>query len=164
MNRSLFLQLCEHTSAINTEANCISSPKNQWVCLLNKHFPFNVIHTPKLPCSLGTRTHLFAIQSDMKLFQYSLCFNIWQWCSGKESACECRRPGGTGLIPGSGIYLGVGNGNHSSILAWKIPWKEEPGGPQCGVAESQTRLSTHTCTHTFLIRCLWLRERKLAKY
>ena len=68
--------------------------------------------------------------------------------------------GGAGLIPGSGIYLGVGNGNHSSILAWKIPWTEEPGGPQCGVAESQTRLSTHT----FLIRCLWLCERKLAKY
>ena len=22
---------------------------------------------------------------------------------------------------------GEGNGNHSSILAWKIPWMEEPG-------------------------------------
>ena len=22
---------------------------------------------------------------------------------------------------------GEGNGNHSSILAWKIPWTEEPG-------------------------------------
>ena len=25
---------------------------------------------------------------------------------------------------------GEGNGNHSSILAWKIPWIEEPGGLQ----------------------------------
>ena len=38
--------------------------------------------------------------------------------------------GGMGLIPGSGRFPGGGNGNHSSILAWKIPWTEEPGGLQ----------------------------------
>ena len=28
-------------------------------------------------------------------------------------------------------------GTHSSILAWKIPWTEEPGGPQfTGVAKT----------------------------
>ena len=32
-----------------------------------------------------------------------------------------------GSIPGSGRSPGEGNGNHSSILAWKIPWTEEPG-------------------------------------
>ena len=31
---------------------------------------------------------------------------------------------------------------HTSIRAWKIPWTEEPGGPQSmGVAKSRTRLS-----------------------
>jgi len=31
---------------------------------------------------------------------------------------------------------------HSSILAWEIPWPEEPGGLQSnGVAKSWTRLS-----------------------
>ena len=30
---------------------------------------------------------------------------------------------------------------HSSILAWRISWTEEPGGLQSGVAKSQTRLS-----------------------
>ena len=31
---------------------------------------------------------------------------------------------------------------HSSILAWEIPWSEEPGGlPFIGVAKSQTRMS-----------------------
>ena len=31
---------------------------------------------------------------------------------------------------------------HSSTLAWKIPWMEEPGGLQSlGVARSRTRLS-----------------------
>ena len=35
---------------------------------------------------------------------------------------------------------------HSSILAWKIPWTEEPGRLQsvCGVAKSQTQLSNFT--------------------
>ena len=31
---------------------------------------------------------------------------------------------------------------HSRILAWKIPWTEEPGRPQThGATKSQTRLS-----------------------
>ena len=41
---------------------------------------------------------------------------------------------------------------HSSVLVWRIPWTEGPGGLQSmGVAESRTRLSnshTHTHTHT----------------
>ena len=33
---------------------------------------------------------------------------------------------------------------HSSILAWRVPWTEEPGGLQSKrVAKSQSRLSTH---------------------
>ena len=34
-----------------------------------------------------------------------------------------------GLIPGSGRSPGL-HGTHSSILAWRIPWTEEPGGLQ----------------------------------
>ena len=37
--------------------------------------------------------------------------------------------GHAGSIPGSGRSPGEGNGN-PSILAWRIPWTEEPGGPQ----------------------------------
>ena len=34
-----------------------------------------------------------------------------------------------GSIPELGRSPGVGNGNpHSNILAWEIPWTEEPGG------------------------------------
>ena len=33
----------------------------------------------------------------------------------------------TGLIPGSGRSPGEGNGTHSSVLAWRIAWPEEPG-------------------------------------
>ena len=39
---------------------------------------------------------------------------------------------------------------HSSPLAWKIPWTEEPGGLQSmGVAEGRTRLSDFTFTSHF---------------
>ena len=36
----------------------------------------------------------------------------------------------TSSIPGSGRSLEEGMATHSSILAWKIPWTEEPGGQQ----------------------------------
>ena len=39
---------------------------------------------------------------------------------------------------------------HSSTLAWKIPWTEEPGGATVhGVAKSRTRLSDFTFTFHF---------------
>ena len=43
-----------------------------------------------------------------------------------------------GSIPGSGRFPGVGNGYHSSILVWKIPWTEEPGELQSMKSQSQT--------------------------
>ena len=38
---------------------------------------------------------------------------------------------------------------HSSALAWKIPWMEEPGGLQSMGSLSQTRLSNFTFTFHF---------------
>ena len=35
-----------------------------------------------------------------------------------------------GSIPGSGRSPGGGLATHSSVLAWRIPWTEEPGGLQ----------------------------------
>ena len=46
---------------------------------------------------------------------------------GKESVCSA---GDLGWIPGSGRSPGEGIATHSSILAWRIPWTEEPGGLQ----------------------------------
>ena len=42
---------------------------------------------------------------------------------------------------------------HSSILAWKIPWMEEPGRllQVHGVAKSRTRLSKFTHSLNYLI-------------
>ena len=48
----------------------------------------------------------------------------------KNSAANAGDARDTNLILGLGRSSGEGNGNHSSIPAWKIPWTEEPGGLQ----------------------------------
>ena len=59
--------------------------------------------------------------------------------SDKESACDA---GDMGSIPGSGRSLDKELAAHSSILAWEIPWAEEPGRLQSmGLQKSQTQLS-----------------------
>ena len=52
---------------------------------------------------------------------------IWDFpggLDGKESACNV---GDSGSIPGQEDPLEKGMVKHSSILAWRIPWTEEPG-------------------------------------
>ena len=46
---------------------------------------------------------------------------------GKESACNVGDPGS---ILCSRDTLEKRRATHSSILAWRIPWTEEPGGLQ----------------------------------
>ena len=54
---------------------------------------------------------------------------------GKESACSIGDPG---LIPGLRRFRGEGNTIHPSVLAWRIPWTEEPGQIIRAVAKSRT--------------------------
>ena len=55
---------------------------------------------------------------------------------GKELACSAGDPGS---IPGLGRSPGEGNANYSSIVAWKIPWTEEPNRLQSmGLQELDT--------------------------
>ena len=43
-------------------------------------------------------------------------------------------------VPGSVRSLEEGMAIHSSILAWRIPWTEEPGGLQSIASKGQTQL------------------------
>ena len=56
----------------------------------------------------------------------------------KKSPGNGRDSGDTDSIPGLGRSPGEGNGCHSSILAWEIPWTEEPGGLQSKGLQSWT--------------------------
>ena len=62
---------------------------------------------------------------------------------GKESAGNARD---SASIPGSGRFFGEGNSNPICILAWRIPWTEEPGGLES--IESQ-RVGQYWVTNTF---------------
>ena len=55
------------------------------------------------------------------------CMGFPGGSEGKESACNV---GDRGLIPWSGRSPAKEMATHSSILAWKIPRTEEPGGLQ----------------------------------
>ena len=74
------------------------------------------------------------------------------WLSSKESACNAGPARHSGSILGLGRSLEKEMATHSSIVVWRIPWTEEPGGLQCMVTKSWTQLkqlSTHsTHTHT----------------
>ena len=56
----------------------------------------------------------------------------------KESACNTRD---LGSVSGSGRSLEKGMSTHSSILAYSVPWIEEPDGLQSLKSQSQTQLS-----------------------
>ena len=48
----------------------------------------------------------------------------------KNLPANAREAGDSGSIPGREDPLEEEMATHSSILAWRIPWTEEPGGLQ----------------------------------
>ena len=64
-----------------------------------------------------TKFHLFLWRSNISL-------GVPWWLRGKESACSA---GDAGSLEDS---LEESMATHASILAWRIPWTEEPGGLQ----------------------------------
>ena len=73
---------------------------------------------------LHALSHLI-LRTDTSITSLSLCFP--GGTSGKEPACQCRRHKRHGFSPWVGkIPLEEEMATHSSILAWKVPWTEEP--------------------------------------
>lgn len=62
-------------------------------------------------------------------FRLSLPLRLPRCYSGKESAWSAGNTRETGLIPEK-EPLEEETATRISILAWKIPWSEEPGGLQ----------------------------------
>ena len=78
---------------------------------------------------------------------------LWGFVGGavvKYLPANAEEPRDAVSITESRRSLEKGMATHSSILAWKIPWTEEPGGLQTMGLHSRTRLSAHihTLTHT----------------
>ena len=81
---------------------------------------------------------------------------------GRQHTYKLGFPGGTvvknlpakaedsGLIPESGIFPGEGMATHSSVLAWEIPRKVDPGWLQSMGSQTAGHDWAHTCTHAYL--------------
>ena len=73
----------------------------------------------------------------------------------RESACLARDPGS---IPGSEEPLEKEMVTHSSFLAWRIPWTQEPGGLQSMQSQS---LSVYAGNRAFGVA---IRKSGISKY
>ena len=86
------------------------------------HYPLNIALSQEVSC---------AIEVSCKIPKS--CLNLGSIFGFPGGAVIKNQPVNTGnvsdsgSIPWSGRSPGEGNGNHSSILAWKIPWSEKPG-------------------------------------
>jgi len=60
------------------------------------------------------------------------CTEVWaSWAAMvKNLPAHAENIRDMGSIPGSGRFPRGGHGTLSSLLAWRIPWTEEPGGLQ----------------------------------
>ena len=94
-------------------------------CLSLQGGPFWGPRTVKLLLEMNhvICTNLLLKKKKKKTFPSNRFIGRPRWCNGKKSTCQARD---SILIPGLGRSPGEGNGNHSGILAWEIPWTEEP--------------------------------------
>ena len=75
---------------------------------------------------------------------------------------EMRRrcTGNAGSLPGSGRFPGEGMATHSSILAWEIPWTQEPGRLQSmWLKESEMAEHTHIPCIYVIVKTVLLKIR-----
>ena len=61
---------------------------------------------------------------------YSFTLGLLQWLISQESICSAGDSGDAVPPLGREDPLEKDMATHSSILAWRIPWTEEPGGLQ----------------------------------
>ena len=77
------------------------------------------------------------------------------WCSGKESTANARNSRDKGSMPGSGRSPGAGHGNPLQYFFFSTPVflpgkfhrQRSLRAAACGVAKSQTQLSTHPLSY-----------------
>ena len=75
----------------------------------------------------GTHVYLWRIHFDIWQNEYNYV-KFKNKIKLKKKKNTPASAGDVGSVPGFGSSPGGGNGSHSSIHAWDIPWTEEPGG------------------------------------
>ena len=67
-------------------------------------------------------------QLNLTLSVFMTSLSLLWWLRQERICLQCGRPGFDSWV--GKIPLEEGMASHSSILAWRIPWTEEPGGLQ----------------------------------
>ena len=88
------------------------------------------------------KLRMFRLQNSVLQIQYNYFRKYFRgthiskvFLGGSVVKNSLANAGDSGLISGSGRFPRVGDGNPSSIFAWKISWTEKPGRLQ--LMESQ---------------------------
>ena len=97
----------------------------------------------RVPISLQPHHHLLLC---LPFFFFLRCLFIWASLVAQTVKNLPASVGYPGSIPGSGRSPGEGMATHSSILAWRTPWTEGPGGLRSMGSQSQTRLRVFGCS------------------
>ena len=91
--------------------------------------------------------HFFILLDDFPyLFSFSCKINFVIGASQMAKRLKKNLPanvGDTSLIPGSGKTLEKETASYSSILAWEIPWTEEPGRLQFMRSQTVNLVTEH---------------------
>ena len=98
-------------------------------------------------------SHYFC--SDFVVFLLLVTLGLPQWLSGQRIRLQCRMKEKRVWSLGHEDPLEKGMATHSNILAWRIPWTEEPGGALVHMVTNSWMqlkwLNTHTHIHTHTI-------------
>ena len=101
--------------------------------------------------------------SPMFKFAQNICLSLPSWFflntystwlgfpGGSEVKASAYNVGVPGSIPSREDPLEKEMATHSNVLAWKIPWMEEPGRLQSMGSQSQTQLSNFTFTFFYTL-------------
>ena len=84
--------------------------------------------TTNYPCNPSSRSTHVAADDIISFFFMAESYSIAGFLGGSVVKNLPVNVGDVGSILGLGRSPGVGNGHPSSILTWKGPWTEEPGG------------------------------------
>ena len=116
-----------------------------------------LIDSTKKPFEFWKTTLIVVNMGSFKAMAYLVWWDLYGWIGLSQmvkrlpTMREIRV-----LIPGWEDPLEKEMATHSSILAWKIPWREEPGRLQSMGLQSWTRLSDFISLHFTSLHFIWL--------
>ena len=166
-------RLCYQTTFNHTRKQITQqteSEKKKWVTQIVLLEP--VFKHRKRPCSLilhclpGRVASLLSKSTNVKVFSSAFFLSLTEsegfpgGARGKEPTCQCRmlmQKMHFGSL-GQGDPLEEGIAADSSILAWRIPWTEEPGGLQKEL--DKTKVTQHVRQLGLKIKLTKINRRK----